>query len=72
MRKMKNGGYAVYIARHGAQGFECGDFVGQRERPDVARMPDFVDVAQEFPQFVVERAVGVGDDADAFHPGQNV
>ena len=44
-----------------------GDGVGQFERPDVARVPDFIDILEEFPQRAVEGAVRVGYDADLFH-----
>ena len=57
---------SVDVARDGAQGFERRDRVGQFERADVARMPDFVHVLEEFAQRVVECPVGVGYDADAF------
>lgn len=58
---------AVDVARYGPQGLERGDGVGQFERPDVARVPDFIDVLEEFPQRAVEGAVRVGYDADLFH-----
>ena len=47
-----------------------GDGVGQFERPDVARVPDFVDVAEKLLQPLVERAVRVRKDAYAFHRDQ--
>lgn len=58
---------AVDIARHGAQRLESGNLVGQGERPDVARMPYFVDIAEKFAQLVVERPVGIGKNTDALH-----
>jgi len=58
---------AVGIAAHGAQGFESGDAVGQLERADVARVPDFIDVGEKSAQRVVEGAVRVRDESDAFH-----
>ena len=58
---------AVDVAAHGAERLECGDPVGQLDRADVARMPDFVHVFQKFAERVVEGSVGVGYNADAFH-----
>lgn len=58
---------AVDVAAHGFQRFEGGDPVGQLDRSDVARMPDFIDLPEEIHQGFVEGAVGVGQDADAFH-----
>ena len=61
---------AVDVARDGAQGLEGGDAVGQLERADVARVPDFVYVTEKLPQPLVERAVRVRKDAYAFHRDQ--
>jgi len=57
----------VDVSGHGPQGLEGCDAVRDLERTDVARVPDFVHVAEELPQRVVERAVRVGDDPYAFH-----
>ena len=51
---------AVDVAAHGFQRFEGGDPVGQLDRADVARVPEFVDVPEEIHQGFVEGAVGVG------------
>ena len=58
---------AVGIAADGPQRFEGGDAVGQFQRADVAGVPDLVDVREKAAQRVVEGAVRVRDESDAFH-----
>lgn len=60
----------VDVAPNGFERLEGGYFVGQRERPDVAGTPYFVDLAQKFAKSLVEYSVGVRYDSNAFHEGK--
>lgn len=61
------GGAVVDVAIDGVQGFEGGDAVGQFDRADVARVPQFVHLGEEVAERRVEQAVRVGENAYAFH-----
>ena len=61
------GGVVVDVAVDGVQGFEGGDAVGQFDRADVARVPQFVHLGEEVAERRVEQAVRVGENAYAFH-----
>mgnify|MGYP005790055129 CR=1 FL=1 len=61
---------AVDVAVDGPQGFEGGDLVGYLDRTDVSGVPDLVDSLQECAERIVEGAVGIRYEADAFHDRQ--
>lgn len=58
----------VYVAVNGPERFEGRDFVGERSRTDVARMPYLVHIRKEPLQGSIENSVRVRYDSYLFHP----
>ena len=58
----------VYVAVNGPERFDGRDFVGERSRTDVARMPYLVHIRKEPLQGSIENSVRVRYDSYLFHP----